>query len=98
MDSDQLPTAKRRRVLVFCNHCEQRLPTSTYYRHREQFFDPVSQHWHKDAIDSSDSSDEEVPDSIFQGNYNIIRWLFDTRLRIKANVHELPDDWAYIYM
>ncbi len=40
-----VPTAKRQRRSVYCNHCKQKVPPSTYYRHREQFFDVVSQRW-----------------------------------------------------
>ena len=65
-ESSEVPTAKRRRRIgsVYCGHCKQRVPTSTYYRHREQFFDVVTQQWqcHTAARANpatQDSSDEE---------------------------------------
>ncbi len=57
-----VPTAKRRRRSVYCGHCKERLPPSTYYRHREQFFDVVSQLWataDRDLGSAQSSSDDD---------------------------------------
>ena len=74
----ELPAAKRRKsVLIYCGHCQESLPASTYYRHREEFYNPVNQQWQELACPrrqetfSSDSSDEEIvselPGYDFQG-------------------------------
>ena len=30
---------------LFCPHCDWLVPKSTYYRHREQFYDPIQDVW-----------------------------------------------------
>ena len=70
-ESSEVPTAKRSRRIgsVYCGHCERKVPTSTYYRHREQFFDVVAQQWqcHTSPTETDhakfsaeESSDEDV--------------------------------------
>ena len=65
--NSEVPAAKRRRPnrSVYCSHCKQRVPTSTYYRHWEQFYDVVSQQWHtatetNQTRPTEESTDEEV--------------------------------------
>ena len=36
-------TSKKKRV--FCDHCQQLVGYSTYYRHRDRFFDTQSSSW-----------------------------------------------------
>ena len=62
--TESLPHSKRRRFLLHCGHCDRSLPKSTYYRHREAFFNPVSGHWEKDDLQSlGSSSDNSTPHS-----------------------------------
>ena len=46
------PGTKRRRRSILCGHCNRSVSSSTYYRHRELFFDVVSQQWqrHEDSF------------------------------------------------
>ena len=78
MQSLEFPAAKRRKHgLIYCVHCEKNLPASTYYRHREEFYNPANQHWQKLTSErsqetfSSESNDEEndseLPGCDFQG-------------------------------
>ena len=30
---------------LFCPHCDCLIPKTTYYRHREQFYDPIQEVW-----------------------------------------------------
>ena len=41
------------RFRVFCNHCDDYIPKSTFYRHKETFFNPVSNSWHKKGGETS---------------------------------------------
>ena len=79
-ESTEVPCAKRtrRNVPRYCGHCEKKVPSSTYYRHREKFFDVVSQRWQRDRgaaaqdkLHTSESSDDEIFEvhSAFQGIY-----------------------------
>ena len=36
------PQPKRHRSLLLCGHCETHVPKSTYYGHKERFFDVIS--------------------------------------------------------
>lgn len=54
MESSQ-PMPKRSRPLLLCGHCDKYLTKSTYYRHRELYFNPVSLQWK-----SSSSMEVEV--------------------------------------
>lgn len=40
---------KRKRI--YCEHCENHLTKSTYYRHKSKFFDVATKTWAKDRID-----------------------------------------------
>ena len=65
--SDEAPPSKRRK---YCNHCFKFVGYSTYYKHREEFFDPVTNQWSVDlecstqagAWESSDSSTDTSRD------------------------------------
>ena len=64
------PTSRKRKRKK-CEHCGDRVSLSTYYRHREQFFDPVRQQWDierqgQPAADSSSDENEAFPD-VFHG-------------------------------
>ena len=41
MDSSRV-RGKRR---MYCEHCKQEVSKSTFYRHYQQFFNPVSKRW-----------------------------------------------------
>lgn len=52
---------------MFCPHCGDTVPKSTFYRHRSRFYDPVSGIWNDDtpsstaaalSTDECDSSDQ----------------------------------------
>ena len=54
-------TTKRRRRSIHCGHCDRHVPLSTYYyRHREQFFDVVSQQSQTFSPQDSDSDRPEL--------------------------------------
>ena len=40
--------AKRVRSKLFCGHCTQLLPKSTFYRHKEKFYNSVSSEWQRE--------------------------------------------------
>lgn len=49
---------RRCRQKLFCGHCNDYLPKSTFYRHRDSFFNPASDEWQTrsdDVIASSNS-------------------------------------------
>ena len=60
LDKTCLTTNKRRRRSIHCGHCDRHVPPSTYYRHREQFFDVVSQQWQTFSPQDSDSDRPEL--------------------------------------
>ena len=39
--------SRRCRQKHFCGHCNDYLPKSTFYRHRDSFFNPVSNEWQR---------------------------------------------------
>ena len=45
---------KRRRSLLLCGHCDTYLAKSTYYRHRELHFNPVTLLWKRSIDTNSD--------------------------------------------
>ena len=36
---------KRSRRVIYCPHCSSDVPKSTYYRHRAEFYDEVTEKW-----------------------------------------------------
>ena len=52
--AERVVTKRRYRDRVFCPHCEDYLPNSTFYRHKETFYNPVSREWRKenDSVES----------------------------------------------
>lgn len=54
--TEYLNPAKRQRSLLLCGHCDAYLSKSTYYRHRELYFNPASLKWTKDRGDYDSSS------------------------------------------
>lgn len=53
---------KQRKRRVYCEHCEQYLSKSTYYRHKSKYYDPSNETWSKFAnvgdIETSCSSED----------------------------------------
>ena len=43
---------KRKRRCILCGHCNRLVPSSTFYRHREQYFDVVAQKWQTSVNES----------------------------------------------
>ena len=43
---------------IYCSHCMKNVPKSTFYRHRNRFFDPVSGLWNRDSAKVA----EQAPD------------------------------------
>lgn len=74
----EIPTAKRRkRRPRRCGHCDELVPESTFYRHKDQFFDKITHQWHKDkylanskhtlsTLPSDSSFEESVLDVFLQ--------------------------------
>ena len=58
MESSQ-PMSKRSRPLLLCGHCDKYLTKSTYYRHRELYFNPVSLQW-KSSMEVEEYVDHAV--------------------------------------
>ena len=50
------PTGKRIRDPLFCPHCDEYLSNSTFYRHKEAFYNHVSGEWKKSDACTSDRS------------------------------------------
>ena len=44
LNTDSSPVKKRR----FCPHCSEYVGYSTYYRHRDKYFDLQTQQWNKE--------------------------------------------------
>ena len=58
------PSSRKRTAVgscreVFCGHCDMKVPRSTFYRHRENFFDEIRQEWLPQQ-QTSTSTDETV--------------------------------------
>jgi hypothetical protein len=47
-------TAKR----YFCDHCEQQLSKTTYFKHKRLFYDRKSESWKKERVHYTDSSED----------------------------------------
>jgi len=60
-DSEALPSKKRRH----CCHCKHYVGYSTYYRHWEAFFDPISKQW---SLDSSDRNESMISNDEFSAS------------------------------
>ena len=79
--SDEVPPSKRRK---YCDHCLKFVGYSTYYKHREQFLDPVTNQWSVDlkcstqagACESSDSSTNTSQDSTANNDGNGVNMNF----------------------
>ena len=69
-DHDEGPPSKRTRK--YCCHCSEYVGYSTYYRHRERFFDPVSNQWTVDCgaseVGASSDSDTETSQNEIDSN------------------------------
>ena len=60
-DTEAPPSKKRK----YCFHCLEYIGYSTYYRHRERFFDPVSKQW---TLESCSSTSELLAFSVSARN------------------------------
>ena len=49
---------KRRRSLMFCEHCDRDVSNSTYYRHREAYFNCVTGQWQQEDNKITSEADE----------------------------------------
>ena len=79
------PKGKRRRDRLFCPHCDEYLSNSTFYRHKEAFYNHVSGAWKKsgdvrtsdrghlrpDLAESSGSEDEM---QVLEDSEGMCRW------------------------
>ena len=67
-----LAVRKQRKRRLYCEHCEQYLSKSTYYRHKSKYYDPSNRTWSKcanvDDIETASSSEHlgEEEDIVFQ--------------------------------
>ena len=56
--------ASSKKKRVFCDHCQQMVGYSTFYRHRDRFYDAQSSSWGgTTAADGNASSDSSCPSS-----------------------------------
>ena len=64
----EIPDKVPPRPTMFCPHCEQYLTKSTFYRHRREFYNPITKTWDKqktfilrrDETTSTDDFDMEI--------------------------------------
>ena len=49
--------AQRTRIKHLCGHCNQLLPKSTFYRHKDTFYNPVSRQWNTGTVKLSNDVD-----------------------------------------
>ena len=42
---DETRTAKRKWCSLYCGHCQSKVPKSTFYRHKAQFYDGAKKKW-----------------------------------------------------
>ena len=61
--------ATQNRRMVFCVHCDSEVPKSTYYHHREEFFDPVTNVWRLSG--STDDIEDEIEDDHLSGRSSV---------------------------
>ena len=56
--------SKRKRDLLLCGHCNNYVSKSTYYRHRDAFFDPVLEKWEREnpLLESNVQENETLSD------------------------------------
>ena len=57
---------KRRRKTRFCGHCRRVLPKSTFYRHRELYYDELCEKWTDALFSSTDESEDERQESVIR--------------------------------
>ena len=58
--------SKRKRDLLFCGHCEKYVSKSSFYRHRDAYFDPVLGKWEREnhrLLEISVQENETVSDT-----------------------------------
>ena len=73
---------KRRRCLLLCGHCDRYLSKSTYYRHRDAYFNHASGQWqisHSDdvsCLSGDSSSGTEQGDNIYREGQGEGQWKF----------------------
>ena len=59
--------ATQSRRMMFCVHCDSEVPKSTYYRHREEFFDPVTNVWRLAGSTNPCSSHDDYLSHVIEG-------------------------------
>ena len=42
----------------FCDHCEQELSKTSYFKHKRLFYDRTSERWQKERVHYNDSSED----------------------------------------
>ena len=42
----------------FCDHCEQELSKTSYFKHKRLFYDRTSESWQKERVHYNDSSED----------------------------------------
>ena len=56
-----------RRGLYYCDHCHKRIPRSSFYRHRNQYYNHVTGEWNEaDASNNTCMEVDTVDDELFQ--------------------------------
>ena len=60
LNTDSSPVKKRR----FCPPCSEFVGYSTYYRHRDKYFDLQTQQWKKATVDTTECITESSDDDI----------------------------------
>ena len=44
--------------MMFCVHCDSKVPKSMYYRHRNEFYDPVNDVWRLPGSTNPSTNDD----------------------------------------
>ena len=77
--------------LYYCNYCDCEVSKSTYYHHRDQFFDRIKKIWNLEPFSHSVPCDHDqsvlVLETTLNDNNNIL-WIM-----IPRKSHRFTDPW-----
>lgn len=76
MNSGPATTApkRRKRPALECGHCGEVVSKSTYYRHRQRFYNPKTKKWKMCDEESKSSTGEECESYGFEDDSEITEW------------------------
>ena len=84
-----LPHPKRRRSFLLCEHCDRYVSNSTYYRHKEAYFNRVTGQWQQgddtESVLGSGPESEDLESLGNGGNHYEGTRIFSTVIIISSN-------------